>query len=270
MSLSPPDDAERTVSRRQFVRAVTAGALTTTTLGGFSGRTRAAHDSHTPSHVQDPVYEESLLRNYQPRLLTQDLDVHPSAIHGFVVRSDRKQTTALCYWTEYPVQIGQTGYESHIGDHEPFYVYLANEDTPDEYVDRVVYSGYHWLAAEATDPPTAGGTDSDRPKAYVYPDYHHYSVGQARNDPRLGDDLPLKDLTMSLPRWLDDPDFHESLAEDWQGRGSPAFNPWLMLAKASWWRKEDLTAYEEVLRRAWLFAGIRGAEGADLDRGWLF
>jgi len=240
--------------------------VASTGVSVLSSPARAGHDSSGPSHVEDPTFEEDLLERYKPKLLTQDVNVEPSSVHGFVVRSTRDaiDSTALTYWVEYPVQVDASGFASHIGDHEPFYVFVRGEDTTDEYVDRVVYSAYHWLAAESTGPPTDDGTDSGRPRGYVYPQYHHYSLSRARSDARAGVDLPLKDLTSSLPRWLDDPDFHDALAENWDGRGSPAYNPWIMLEKASWWRKSGLSNVEELLRRVWLYLGIRGADGSDL------
>lgn len=259
-------DVERRQALRAAARTVAIGAGLSAGAWGVSQVVNAAHADHTPTHVSTPTFESGLLESYKPKLITGDLDVTPSSVHGFVVRSDRDsiETTALTYWVEYPVQLDATGFASHIGDHEPFYVFLRNEGTSDEYIDRVVYSGYHWLAAESRDPPTDDGTDSGRPRAYVYPDYHHYSVQQARRDPRVGTDLTLKDLTGSLPRWLDDTDFHDALSEDWHGRGSPAYNPWIMLDKASWWRKEGLSNFEQAIRFAWLWFGIRGAEGSDL------
>jgi hypothetical protein len=254
----------RSVSRRSFIRGVGGVVGTSAGVGLVSRETSASDAKNTPDHVSDPEYDESLLEEHKPRLLTYDLNVAPSSIHGFVVRSELDESTALTYWVEYPVQLDASGFASHIGDHEPFYVFLENEGTTDEYVDRVVYSGYHWLAAESSSPPTDTGEDDGRPRAYVFPQYHHYSVGQARNDPRQGDDLPLKDLTSSLFQWLNDDNFHDALASDWNGRGSPAFNPWIMLDKASWWSVDGLSNFEQGLRSAWLFLGIRGAEGADI------
>lgn len=259
------DAAETAVSRRQWLRASAGVATGVVALGAVSKPTRAAHADETPSHVSKPVFDEQLLERFKPRLLTQDLNVEPSSIHGFVVTSSRRDTVALTYWTEYPVQLDTTGFASHIGDHEPFYVIVRNLGTADEYIERVVYSGYHWLAAVRSDPPTDTGDDVGRPRAYVFPQYHHYSIEQARGDPRQGVDLPLKDLTSSLPRWLDDEDFHSALAEDWNDLGSPAYNPWIMLDKASWWRESGLSELEVWIRSAWLWLGIRGADGSDLN-----
>lgn len=252
---------ETAVSRRQYLRVTGAAVGSVVGVAAVSTPSRAGHSDETPDHVQAPVYDEQLLEKYKPRLLTQDLNVEPSSIHGFSVRSAEDETTALTYWTEYPVQLDASGYASHIGDHEPFYVFVRNEGTADEYVERVVYSGYHWMAAVRSDVST---DDAGRPRAYVFPQYHHYGVEQARNDPRTGDDLPLKDLTSSLATWLDDTDFHDALSENWNDQGSPAYNPWLMLSKASWWRVSGLSNFEQAIRRAWLWFGIRGADGSDL------
>lgn len=259
-------DEKPVVSRRGFVRAVGAAIGSLLVSTGLTRRARASHDTGDPGHVGDPVFDEALLAEYKPKLITGDLEVEPTSIHGFAVRSTRDSidTTALTYWVEYPVQLDASGFASHIGDHEPVYVFVRNEGTTDEYIDKIVYSGYHWLAAESRSPRTDDGTDAGRPVLYVHPQYHHYSVARARNDPRSGREYALKDLTSSLPRWLDDPDFHDALSEDYQGRGSPAYNPWIMLDKASWWRESGLSNYEQAIRFAWLWFGIRGAEGSDL------
>lgn len=267
--MSEQGDGETVVSRRDFASKVSTGVAAGVGLGAFSRLASAGHASHSPDHVRDPVFDEALLERYKPRLITAHFasdDVEPSSIHGFVVRSDRSSitTTALYYWVEYPVQIGASSYESHIGDHEPFIVLLANEGTSDEYIDTTIVSGYHWLALESNNPPTDDGTEDGRPRAWVHPDYHHYSFDLAENDPHDGVDVALKDLTGSLPRWLDDPDFHDALAENWRDQGSPAYNPWLMNDKASWWRKEGLSNYEEAIRKMWLTFGLRGADGSDL------
>lgn len=269
------DDAGRrpirraAVSRRGLARGVagvTAGAVA---LAASSGVVSAGHATHTPDAVEEPVgpddtsTAESLLERYKPSLLTYDLEVEPSAIHGFVVRANDEDATALTYWVEYPVQLddgfGGGGYTSHIGDHEPFYVFIENEGLSSESIDRVIYSGYHWMAAESTSPPL----DGTQPRAYVYPEYHHYVLGKARND-AIGTDYPLEDLTSSLPRWLADEDFHDALSENWRDLGSPAYNPWLMRDKASWWRQEGLSNFEQGVRELWLWFGIRGARGSDL------
>lgn len=253
------------VSRRQVVRACGASVGSAAGLSALTGSVQAAHDGNSPSAVDDPVFDEQLLEKYKPQLITADLDVEPSSIHGFAVRSSKEPTTALAYWVEYPVQIDMSGFASHIGDHEPFYVFIRNEGTTDEYIERVVYSGYHWMAAESRDPPTVDGSDSSPPKTYVFPEYHHYSVAQARNDTRATASLTLKDLTSSLPRWLDDPDFHDALSSNWNGRGSPAYVPWIMYDKASWWRVSGLSNFEQSIRALWLWLGIRGADGSDLE-----
>lgn len=260
------DDVDVDQGRRQALsaagKALTFG-LGVVGAGAAATVVSAGHAEETPDSVADPVFDETLLERYKPSLITNDLHVEPSSIHGFVVRSSEDETTALTYWVEYPVQLDATGYASHIGDHEPFFVFVANEGTADEQIDRVIYSGYHWLAAESRDPPTVD--DGTRPRAYVVPQYHHYSIEQAAVDDRPGDDVELKDLTGSLPRWLDDEDFHEALSEDWRDQGSPAYNPWIMDDKASWWRESGLTKYEIWIRSAWLFLGIRGADGADIE-----
>lgn len=260
------DDVDQ--ARRDVLRGAGKGLATVVgsaaAVGAVSRRVAASHADHTPTHVSDPAFDETLLEQYKPRLIIKDLDVEPSSIHGAVFRSTLEDATVLTYWTEYPVQLDRSGFASHIGDREPFYVYLQNEGTADEYIDRVVATGYHWLALERADPPTDDGTDTGRPRAYVAPQYHHYSLDTAESDPRDGVDLTLKDLRDSLPRWLADGEFHDALAEDWNDRGSPAYNPYLMRDKASWWREEGLSNYEHGVRSFWLHFGFRGASSSDL------
>lgn len=254
--------SEKPISRRDLLRVVGAIAVTGIGVSSISGRSRATHSTRTPAFVDDPTFESDLLESYKPALITRDLDVMPTGIHGFVVRSEESDLTALTYWAEYPVQIRKSGHPawvSHIGDHEPFYVFLQYEGTVDEQIDEVVYTGYHWLKATSTDPPT---TTDDRPIAYVFPDYHHYGISKAETTDYAADDsIELKDLTSSLPNWLDDPDFHDSLAEK---NGGPAYNPWLMFSRDTWLRNESLTDWEKFVREIWLLVGIRGAKGSDL------
>ena len=259
-------------SRRSFVRSVgsaaAVGATASVAIGSGSRPARAAewtHPDNSPEHVHDPVFDEALLEKYKPRLLTHDLKIEPSAIYGFVVRSNEYDTTALVYFTQYPKQQDSTGYASHMGDHEPFHVYIENEGLSSERIHRVVYSAYHWMADETISPPTTTGDNTGRPRAYAVRPYHHYSLDVAENDPRAGEDIELRDLVEYLPRWLDMNDsFREGLAEDWEGRGSPPYNPWIMLDKPSWWRVDGMSNYDEFIRSVWLLLGIRGADSSDL------
>jgi len=265
MSTDQVDDDD-TASRRQWLRA--SAKTLAPGVGGlvaFSALTTASHPENTPDHVHEPVFDEALLERYKPQLMTFDVDVEPSSIVGSVIRSDSKDTTALTYWSEYPVQLDATGFASHIGDREPFYVFIENEGTTSERISSVAYSGYHWMISRSGDPPTVDGDDDSRPLAYVFTDYHHYGLDVARNVGRPGTEYPLRDLSNRLPRWLADDDFHEALSGDWEDRGSIAYNPWIALDKASFWRKQGFWSFEERLRALWLWLGLYDADRTDFN-----
>jgi hypothetical protein len=235
------------MQRRRFLRAfgVAAGAGVAT-IGSARLVRAASMDERTPEYVT-LSYEPDLLERYRPRLVLRNVDrAKFLGLTGLVARSAEHDTTMLVYWTEWSHQEGITDQDSHLGDHEPFYIEL---DESTDSIQQVIYSAYHWLAARNVSPLTDG---NQHPLAYVVSPWHQYSLTS-----EVGDLMDVDDLTAEFPSWLAN-GLDESLHPGAVGE------PWIMRSRDSWWRRGTFgVSSSEYLWRFGYRFGLAGADQSD-------
>jgi hypothetical protein len=241
------------MKRRELLRAVAAGSLGAV---GLSSSATAVHDSSgQPSHVT-LSYDESELETYRPKLVTGHLDTRPSLQYAWIAESTEHDDDAYCYWTYYVTQQGFTDQDSHYLDREPLYVFV--DEAGD--VSQVIYSGYHWLAADTHVPNTVeADDDGQHPTFRVAKKYHHYL--QTTDD--SGELVDLSDLNDQFDTWL---------ANGWEDDlcVGCAQDPWLMRRRSSWWKDDRSGSLGELFAKIYLRASklpgvnIRGGANTDL------
>lgn len=246
-------------SRRTFLRRVVTPSSTVAGLAlGATGISRAnvvAEDR--PAHVSRR-YDESLLQEFKPYLVTRDLGSNtPNALFGFVARSTEFDHTMLVYWAEYDFQKGVVlGYDSHFGDHEP--VYIRVDEAANEIVD-ISYSAYHWLRGYTPLPPVDSDT-GNHPLLHVVDPWHHYYTTAEE-----GVDVDLTELTdETLQAWWDngwDEAIHlRSLSVPWVMAGSDGRKDW-------WQDSAGGFSFEATLRRYYYPLRFGVDPNVDLDLG---
>jgi len=209
--------SRRRLSRREVLASAGSLAVGTGLAVGLSGRARGAvaRSEYKPDHVSIEYDEETLLK-YRPRLWFSG-DEYESFInlYGWLATSTEYESDVAVYWAEYTHQSGVSEYDSHDGDHEPIYVHFR-----DGAVQKVVYSGYHWLRATSYAPVLDGTHALFR----VIEPWHHYTTDTVEG--RL---TSIGDLTGTFDRWLEE-GLDESLAP------GTVVNPWIMSRREHWWR----------------------------------
>lgn len=214
------------VDRREFARLLgatgTAGVVTAGTAS--AGHTGDVIADHLPGHVS-MYYDErkSLIEEYQPRLRTSNLDVTPEAVYAAYFESTEYDTDCIAYWTWYPTQQGITPYDSHYGDAEPVLVFVDDSGA----VDRVHYSGWHYLVARYSDPPIADDSGAHPVLTVVNP-HHHYVIRP--DDPDTGEYPPLDSFIDIVQPWFDN---------DWPADADTVLHPWTTDYRASWWAEGE-------------------------------
>lgn len=236
-------------TRRDVLRRLGAAAVPlagAATVGvGRSGATVAELESETPEYVSRE-FDEALLSRWQPRLRISHLDIQPHTTYAYVTRSQEQETVALSYWHTYRGQNGVVGSDSHFGDNEPVVVYI-NEST-DELVS-IAYSAYHWFAGRTSEPPTDG---DGRPQLYAVKPWHNHTVTTEQGQ--------LVDL-----EHLSDDRLSDRIRNDWPIHVPAIARPWVMRRRTDWWADDTVgpLAIERILRRAYLAAGLFGADQVD-------
>lgn len=239
-----------TPTRRGFLRiaGATAGAAT----GGSVLAGPAVADHFDEGTDVTRTFDEPLLDAVRPLFDLRATEGTPDLV-GFAARTDGEDLTACVFWLEWMVQDGLTTADSHLGDHEPIYVFVDEAGGPT--VEEVVYSGYHWLAASTPAPPT----DADgHPQFRVVNTYHHYALAP--------------DLSRDVASLLDVQHLDDDLFRDWLDEGleddlepGAVRDPWVMRQRESWWRNNSLgfsaTAW---LQRVKLLTGQDNARATDL------
>lgn len=245
------------LTRRKFIKATGTAAVAASVGTGSVSAKETSGGREQPDHV---YYDEAVLDRFKPKLITTDVEFSPT-LHGFVADgSVAERNTSVCvYAARYPYQKGYSSLDSHAGDREWYYVFVKNMGTTDEYIERIEYAAYHWLRGTSQEPPM---TDDGHPVAYVYEKHHHYSHQQAEaryeEAPNSAEEFAVEDLTQSFPDWL------ENGLDDPLAPGV-VYNPWKMLDRASWWHDEEqILGTNYLLAKAWLWIGIKGADGVDL------
>lgn len=246
------DDSRWHASRRAVLRC--AGRVGVAAAGGapvVASRRGAADHFESVAGVSRS-FDETLLDDVRPLLDVRDTDGVPK-LYGFVARKDGERTTACVYFAEWTRQQGVSTADSHLGDHEPLYVFADEEGDPT--AEEVVYSGYHWLAASVDDPATDG---DGHPTFGVVAPWHHY-VHAPNLDAADGSLLDVRHLSDDLfAGWLDQ-GFEDDLEP------GAVLDPWTMRRRAWWWRDTvggvSLKAWWQLLR---FRAGRDGADQTDL------
>lgn len=246
------------ISRRQYLAS--AGAAVAAAVG-LSSRASAAGvpELATPDSVT-LSYDEERLRKYQPRMITST-ENRPriTGLYGYIAEDSERDLTAYAYWLQLTHQSGLPGVsqDSHLGDHEPVYVFVDADGVP----TSVVYSGYHHYAAAKSlgedDLVADRAADPTHVDALRITDpYHHYLFDPAATSGfvDLDDWLSVRDS------WARN-DFYaktENAAVD---------DPFTMLTRDTWWADGTRDRQFALL---WRFVGIGGASAADETRGSLF
>lgn len=207
-------------------------------------------------------FDEQYLYEYQPKLrMSPEVRESQKGLYGYVARSADRDTDVLCYWSQLTHQDGLPGAraDSHLGDHEPIYVFVNSESGD---VEEIVYSAYHWFTgtAEIGDTPSASLATirADKPThatMTVVDPWHHYrfTPGEAA-------------AFVELKSWPE-------VRETWIRNGfyDPADvatieDPWSIRDSDGWWKKNSV---DGRLAGVWARIGdILGWYGADKADDW--
>lgn len=242
------------LTRRELLARLAAAGVATAGVA-----TTASAEHYTEQDALTTLeYDESMLLDYRPRLVTAHLEVRPNALYGWVAKNPDFDTDVCVYWAEYDAQIdtGPWTYlidTSHPGDHEPFYVAV---DSQTGAIEEVVCSVYHWLAGRYT-PEVLSFHDGTHPRFEVVKPWHQY-----RATTEDGVFVELEDLTGAFQSWLDNG------MEDDLFPGA-AVDPWLMLGadgRGHWWDSTTRALTLERLRGV-PFLDVAGASRSDSTEG---
>ena len=240
-------------TRRQFLGATAATTLGLSTL--LSGSTSAQADTSEWEYKPDHVtlsFPRDELEAYQPKFETS-LDARRKAIglYGYKAESTEWDKTVYAYWFRYSFQNSATdslglisqlvssGPDSHFRDHEPSYLVVDPDGTP----DKAVVTGYHHFALDIPFDSTEAvwtedrlsGTRSHVNLSVVDP-WHHY---QAVPPPAEDSQATLLESQFELSNWLE-------ARDGWKDNGfyskshAPAIeNPFLMYDERDTWWDDD-------------------------------
>lgn len=251
-------------------RAVLQGGVAITAGFGATGVVSAEDTRSIPApgeYVDDFGDDLSVLERWQPAFDISAAALEQAVgIFGWWADNDDRDERAIYFWNRYSHQesfldfwksLGTSAVaaDNHLWDHEPTIVFV--DRSTDELV-RIVTSGYHHFAAEAT--PGEGlavlqirdGNPTHAGLRVVDPWHQNQFVGESGTD-----DLALIDNQVGLQSWLDvrqqwyDSNVYEKTAIE------AIEDPWRMLDRAGWWRDGEFDAW--VARNIWLRTGLRGA-----------
>jgi len=213
-----------------------------------SARAAPSLADNTPDYVERS-YDEQLLEKYQPMLDLSATDETPT-ITGYVSRSAEHDTTTLNYWAMYSHQDGLSVADSHLGDSEPI---VLEVDEEAEEIISIYYDGYHWFVARSSSPPAHTTEEGMHPTLWVQGDYHFYAQTAETGD------------LLGVTEWTD-AEIQGKLDNGWPIDIRTLTVPWSLSAKADWWGDEiGGGAVGRLLQRAYLAAGLQGADDADTD-----
>lgn len=258
-------------TRRDFLASGASAAAAGVGIGTILPAASAAHrdgewrDKRAGTLIE---FDETLLRTYQPSLaMTMDTQEAFVGLYGYVVRNDPESDLepydydVCCYWSQLSIQEGLwfLSEDSHLGDHEPIYVFI---DPETEEVDRVVYSAYHHYPAEVS-------PDSAKFRQERHPDHSTHVV--LRVDERWHNYHrdPGRDGTLDYPdidNWLDvrdhwaDNGFYEHTSDE------AIEDPATMLNRQAWWDEDTLDyKFAPLAHRFGLFGAGEADDLRDTD-----
>lgn len=240
-------------TRRGFLKASSAVAVGSVAVAGATRSVAAAHYDAKPEYVTLD-YDQSVLESYRPSLVTRDIEQVPS-LYGMVARSTEYDSSVCVYACEYEFQDGVSPFpgtlsDSHLGDHEWFYVEI------DEGTNEVVsatWTAYHWYAGRSQAPGLP--MDGTHVKAHIVHPWHQYYLTS-----EIGGLFDVQDLTAVFQSWLDN-GLEESL------QPGTVVEPWTMLGpdgRTNWWR-DNFAGFSTraTLWSAFYDLGLYGADSAD-------
>lgn len=208
------------------------------------------------------AFDEQYLYEYQPMLrLNKVTREQYKGLYGYVARSEEHETDALCYWSQLTHQNGLPGVraDSHLGDHEPIYVFVNSETGG---VEEVVYTAYHWFtgSVEIGDDPSAAlqteGSDSPTHATFsVVPEWHNYQF----NAEQTGALVELKSWPAVRETWVQNGFYEPANVEAIE-------DPWQIREANSWWEEGSIDAQ---IAGIWANIGdTLGWYGADKADEW--
>lgn len=200
-------------------------------------------------------YDEFRLRKYQPKLvMDQDTRRRFKGLFGYVAESENEDTFVCCYWMQKTHQDGLPiiNKDSHLGDHEPIYVFV-DEDSED--VETIVYTGYHWYASEITPENTLMTSDRAADETHanfeVIDPWHHFS--RVPTDGTHGAFFELKSWPEHRDSWMDNGFYDPAQPEAIE-------DPWTMMERDGWWRDGS---FDKRMASVWRVLGLRGGDQTD-------
>jgi hypothetical protein len=240
-------------SRRRLLATAAKAAASIAGAGTIASVASADGERTVPSDVT-LSYDKSKIREYQPDLVLQDVDPRPYGTWALHAESTDSGLNAVYGFTKYPYQEGETQYDSHWLDHEPWIVWY---DDATGQTERVDYSAYHWFHGFANADQVAFATDArKRPVLRVDPQYHHYYLYSGE---LAGELIETNSLLAKIDDWLAN-GMDEELAL------SQPYNPWEMFGRESWWRDTAANTYEQFTKALWFNLGLTDATAtSDLD-----
>ncbi len=238
--------------RRQYLRRLAATATASATVGTTTAA-GARYDSQ-PSDVS-LSFDRTRLREYRPLLDTTTVEdpIDDPPVYGWAAESDQRATDCYVYYAWYPYQAGVTEADSHVPDREPVYVFVADDGS----VERVVYDGWHYLAARDTSPRLV---DETHPWLVVIGPWQPYRRPAPTETTDTAQFPEIRDLNEVYPAWLD---------AGWSVKPETVVNPWRVSSRGHWW-SDDLGGQlgrlraETGRRLATLGLDVRLGEESDL------
>lgn len=173
------------------------------------------------------VFDEAKLRKYQPKLvMSRDTRRMHKGMYGYVAKSSERDTDVYCYWNQLTHQDGLpfVGQDSHLGDHEPIFVYV-NSSTGE--LDRIIYSAGHWYAGEVLAENavlTQSRASTETHASFAVDESHHHHSYTTED----GAFVSLNSWPAVRGAWQDN-EFYEPVQPE------AVENPWSMLDRPHWW-----------------------------------
>ena len=227
------------MNRRQFL-VRTGSTLTGAVTGSIAvtGTASASAYSSQPDEVT-LKYDEARLKQYRPLLITEalDPDLQTPVLNSWVATHETRDTFVCCYWSWYPEQRGYSSADSHRPDREPVYVFV-DELTGE--VTKVVYDGWHYIAATDLDPRIH---DAFHVQLYVIYPWHPYRRPKSERNKSAGQYLKLRNMHDAYEVWL---------GEGWDVNPPTVVDPWSINSRGHWWSD----ALDATVRRRLAFTEL--------------
>lgn len=257
------------MDRRTFCKTAATATVGGLTLATGSAAAATFEDAR-PDHVT-LSWDQSRMAAHVPWVRDpprQNADEEPQTWYGWIASSNEYDYDIYVYAMKYRVQRGTSALDSHRYDREPFYVYV---DPSLEEVQKVVYSGYHWYAAESDGPPTIDTNDGEHPTAQIMAPYNHYTLLDTDDEAALEKIAvePLgnadggafaSDSQTTFSAWLD---------TGWRQAAEPGVfqNPIIVESRGKWWRENRETLGARIWRQTQLSMAELGIDNPELVGG---